>query len=134
MKIQLERKFKTCPNRLRCTVCDRLFEVGKIRTLLYSDRGFIQGDICPKCLQLKAEQIQQKLRERAMILIEEPFCDSSMLSNHELALELLETSTENIKFPTFYQWLIKHLEILSPISQETQLPVTWLSNFRSGKL
>lgn len=131
MKIQLERKLTTCPNQLRCAVCDRPFEASNIRALLYSDRSFIQGDICPKCLQLKAEQIQQKLRERAMILIEEPFCAPST-SPHE-ALELLETSTENIKFPTFHQWLIKRLE-LPQKSQEPQTPISWLSNFRSGKL
>lgn len=79
MKIQLERKLTTCPNRLRCTVCDRAFEVSKIR-----------------------------------------YC--------------LETSTENIKFPTFYQWLIKHLNILPRKSQAPQTPISWLANFRSGKL
>lgn len=132
MKIQLERKLTTCPNRLQCTVCDRLFEVSRIRALLYSDRSFIQGDICPKCMQLKAEQIQQKLRDRAMMLMEEPFCDPST-SPHE-ALELLETSTEDIKFPTFYQWLIKHLNILPRKSQQPQTPMSWLSNFRSNRL
>jgi hypothetical protein len=86
-------------------------------------------------MQLKAEQIKQKLRDKAMSLMEEPgVCSSSMLSTHELALELLESSTEDIKFPTFYQWSIEQLKILTLKPHKLEAPKPRLSSFRYGRL
>ncbi len=112
MKIKLDRKLTSCPDHLRCTICRQAFKVSIIRALLYNDRGLIQGDLCSKCLKLKAEEIKQKIREQAMLLMELPELYSfSTISSQERGLELLECSTEKVKFPSFYQWLIKKIEV-----------------------
>lgn len=122
MKIVLERKLKFCPNHLRCIVCCQLFEVGRIRSILYNDQRLIQGDICSECLKLSAEEIKQNMREYAMLLMEKPeLCNSPTRSHHELALELLESSTEELKLPNFFQWLIKKLQVFSQSSQELEV-------------
>lgn len=112
MKIKLDRKLTSCPDRLRCIICRQAFKVSIIRALVYNDRGLIQGDICSQCLNLKAEEIKQRIREQAMLLMEIPELYSfSTISSQERALELLECSTEKVKFPSFYQWLIKKIEV-----------------------
>ncbi|HCF26692.1 MAG TPA: hypothetical protein DEV81_05675 [Cyanobacteria bacterium UBA11049] len=117
MKIKLDRKLTSCPDRLRCTICRQAFKVSIIRALLYNDKGLIQGDVCSQCLKLKAEEIKQKIREQAMLLMELPeLYIFSTISSQERALELLECSTEKVKFPSFYQWLIKKIEV----SQESR--------------
>ena len=122
MKIQLEQRLISCPNYLRCKVCREVFEVSSIRAILYNNQGLIQGDICPECIKLKAEEIKQRLRDQAMLLIEKPeLCSSQTTSVHELVLELLECSSENVKFPTFYHKFVKKIEI---ISQKYQLQTT----------
>ena len=72
MKIKLDRKLTSCPDILRCIICRQAFKVSIIRPLLYNDRGLIQGDICSQCLKLKAEEIKQRIREQAMLLMEIP--------------------------------------------------------------
>lgn len=134
MKIKLERKLTSCPERLRCIVCSQVFELGKIRTLLYNDRGLIQGDICLECMKLKADQIKQKLREQALVLMEQTeLCSSPTRFPHELALELLDSSTEDIKFPTFYQRLIVKISSLSPETQELEATRLGLSSGKWGR-
>jgi hypothetical protein len=121
MRIRLERKLKTCPDQLVCTVCHEPFFTGKIRTLLYNDRGFIQGDICPVCIKLKATEIRKKMREQASLLMQQPVtCVVQTLSCHDRAIELLEASQELITFPTFLHWWLKKIEILSEESQELE--------------
>lgn len=53
-------------------VCHQDIEVSRIRALLYNEQGLIQRDICLKCLKLKPEEIKQKIREQAMLLMEIP--------------------------------------------------------------
>ncbi len=121
MKIKLERKQKTCPPQLSCTVCRQRFEVRKIRTLLFNDAGLVQGDICSECRELKSSTIRAKLKEQACLLMQYPeLNNSSLLSGKERALELLETSQEEVRFPTFYHWWFKEIEIFSEESQELE--------------
>lgn len=121
MKIKLERKLKTCPSQLSCTVCRQKFEVQKIRTLLFNDAGLLQGDICSECRELKSSTICTKMRELACLLMQYPELNSStLLSGKERALELLEASQEEVRFPSFYHWWLKELEIFSEESQELE--------------
>jgi hypothetical protein len=121
MRIRLERKLSSCPHRLRCTVCDRMFESGKVRTLLHNDEGFIQGDICPECIKLSVATVQHKLRERAMLLLEETEeSGGTTLSPQARAMELLDSSTEDIKHPRFYHWWLAQLEIFSQTSSNAK--------------
>ena len=117
MRIRLERKLSSCPHHLRCSVCDRMFESGKVRTLLHNDEGFIQGDICPECMKLSVEAIQHNIRERAMLLLEETDdSGGTTFSPQARAMELLDCSTENVKYPQFYHWWLVQLEIFSRTS------------------
>lgn len=116
MRIRLERKLSSCPKLLRCTVCDRMFEVGKIRALLHNDEGFIQGDFCPECMKLSVETIQHKIREQAMLLLEQTDDSDGKISPQSRAMELLECSTEELKFPSFYHWLLARLDVFSSAS------------------
>jgi hypothetical protein len=121
MRICLERKLTTCPDRLVCTVCREPFFVGKIRTLLHSDRRLLQGDICSVCLKLSATGIRKKMREQASLLMQQPAaCFVQTIPCHDRAIELLEASQEEIRFPTFLQWWLKKLEIFSEESQELE--------------
>ncbi|MGV0025632.1 hypothetical protein [Phormidesmis priestleyi] len=121
MRICLERKLTTCPDQLVCTVCREPFFTGKIRTLLYSDRRLLQGDICSVCLKLSATGIRKKMREQASLLMQQPAaCFVQTIPCHDRAIELLEASQEDVRFPTFLQWWLKKLEILSEESQELE--------------
>jgi hypothetical protein len=130
MKISLEVKLNSCPNYLRCVVCDRLFHPNKIRTLLYSDRGLLQGDICAHCLHLKADKIRNKLREKALInLINTNNCNRPNSIHKPQALELLSLSKERVKFPKSWQWLLKKIEIFSQEYQELEASRLGLTKF-----
>lgn len=121
MRIRLERKLSSCPHHLRCAVCDRMFESGKVRTLLHNDEGFIQGDICLECIKLSVETVQHKIRERAMLLLEETDDSScTTFSPQARAIELLDCSTENVKYPQFYHWWLAQLEIFSHTSSDAK--------------
>jgi len=118
MKIQLGRKLYPCQDKLHCTVCQQLFNVGQIRSLLYRDSGFLQGDVCPACAKLTAHDFKQKMILNARILLQRAnMQESQTITLHEQALELLETSKENIKFPTVWQRLWMELDVLA---QDTQ--------------
>jgi predicted amidophosphoribosyltransferase len=131
MKIHLERKLSSCPDRMTCTVCHESFWTREIRTLLYSDNNLIQGDVCPECTQLSAAKFQQKLRNQANRFVQEAFAHPERYDAfHTRAVELLETSEEKIKFPTFLHWLVKKIQIFSEESRE--LEVTRLGLDRYG--
>ena len=124
MRIKLERKLETCPSQLSCTVCRQRFEVCKIRTLLFNDAELLQGDICSECRDLNSSAIRLKMREQASLLMQYPELNrSNLLSARERALELLETSQEEVRFPTFYHWWFKRIEVFS---EESDLESTRL--------
>ncbi len=133
MRIRLERKLKTCPSQLLCTVCRQKFEVQKIRTLLFNDAGLLQGDICSECRELRSSTIRERMREQACLLMEYPELNcSSLLSGKERALELLEASQEEVRFPTFYHWWLKKIEVFSEESQELEATRLGSSDHLSG--
>lgn len=120
MKIHLERTLATCPKKLLCTTCGQLFEAGKLRALLYSDRGLLQGDVCHDCIKLKPSEIRNQMRDRASLLLQQPCDPDCRPTAHERALELLEVAQEEVKFPTFYHWWFKKLTVISEESQELE--------------
>ncbi len=133
MRIRLERKLETCPHQLSCTVCRQRFEVRKIRTLLYNDAKLLQGDICSECIALRPSEIRSKMREQASLLRQYPELNgSSLLSARERALELLEASQEEVRFPTFYDWWFKKIEVFSEESQELEATRLGLAHTQSG--
>jgi hypothetical protein len=98
-----------------------MFESGKVRTLLHNDEGFIQGDICLKCMKLSVETVQHKIRERAMLLLEETDdSGGTTFSPQSRAMELLDCSTENVKYPQFYHWWLVQIEICSRTSSDAK--------------
>jgi hypothetical protein len=115
MKVQLERRMSSCPNHLQCTVCGQKFETPKIRALLYNNQELIQGDVCSDCLQLKTDEIKQKLRERAHLLRQ-----IEQTTIQQQAIELFAAAEEELKLPTFYERWLKRLEIFSEETQELE--------------
>lgn len=111
MKIILEHKLSSCP-RLTCLICRCSFTNDRLRALLYGDRGLVIGDVCSNCLKLDAITLKRALRTRANYLMAQPKGRGAQtISSHQQALELLEISTEEVKFPPIYQRMLKHLEI-----------------------
>ena len=134
MKIQLERKLAFCPELLLCTVCRQSFGVDKIRALLYSDAGLLQGDVCRKCLKLKASGIKQKLQEQSQLLMRQvEFAGHQAVSLRQLAIERLQCSEEEVRLPRFYEWVLKQIEIFSQESQELEKARLGLSNCSCGR-
>lgn len=127
MKIQLDRKLTTCPKKLICTVRNTAFEVGNIRLLLYTDRGFLLGDISPECLKLSSSEIRTKLRERACAMLQEDNPDRD--SQRDSALELLQAAQEHVRFPSAVDWWFKKFEIFSEESQEVEATRSGLSDY-----
>jgi len=126
MKIQLDRKLATCSKKLLCTIRNTPFEVGKIRLLLYTDCGFLLGDISPECLKLSSSEIRSQLRDRACLMLQD---DDDNLSARESAMELLQAAQEEVRFPTPLDWWFKKFEIFSEESQETEATRTGLSDY-----
>lgn len=121
MKIQLERRLVSCPDTVQCTVCHRPFAVDAIRSLLYSDRGWLKGDVCPHCLKLDTSTFKQNLWTQAMHLRESTSDGQSQtLLRHQQALECLELSQEELHRPVWWHWWLKRLEIFSQESQELE--------------
>jgi hypothetical protein len=134
MKIQLEHKLESCPEQLLCAVCGQIFLVQQIRTLLYSDRGLLQGDICPHCQKLNEENFKKKIYQRASFLWQ----NADVTDNQDLlkvtarrdrgllddqksrALELLTIAQEKVKFPNFLERWFKKMEILAQESNELE--------------
>lgn len=128
MKIQLARKLATCPNRLLCTIRNTVFEVGKIRLLLYLDRGLLLGDISSDCLRLSSSEIRDKLRARACAMLQDDEANDRD-SSRESALELLQAAQEEVRFPSLFDWWVKKFEIFSEESQEIEANRTGLSDY-----
>jgi len=111
MKIQLEHRLSSCPDKLRCTVCRQIFTVGRIRPLLVNDGARIQGDLCPECVSLPADEIRLILADQAWLMLEQPRLFQHQVESPEtLALELFEASLEELKMPSLYQWLMKTIK------------------------
>lgn len=130
MKIQLERKLRSCPDRLRCVVCDRAFNSDRVRSLLCHDDGLIAGDVCPHCLKQGADRLRQELRDRAatafsristQISTSPRSIDDATISLEREALELAEMAEQPLKLPPVYAWWWKKLEILAAETQALEL-------------
>lgn len=121
MKIKLDRKKVSCPANLICAVCGHMFKVDRIRTLLYSDRGLLQGDICPNCIKTGTIGIQEKLKERvwSLLLKSDGFVSYNSYKR-ERAAELLEIAEEEVIFPSFWQWWLKRITIFAEESKELE--------------
>ncbi|WP_156426897.1 hypothetical protein [Leptolyngbya sp. NIES-2104] len=117
----------TCPKKLICTVRNTAFEVGKIRLLLYTDRGLLLGDLSPECLKLSASEIRTKLRERACAMLQDDNPDLD--SQRDSALELLQAAQEHVRFPAAFDWWLKKFEIFSEESQEVEATRSGLSDY-----
>jgi hypothetical protein len=121
MKIKLERKLSSCPDSLSCTVCHQRFGAGKLRSLLYSDRGFLLGDVCPQCFRKEANEIQSALRQQGnWMMVPIKGVGVPTIATHRQALELVEISAENVEFPMRYQLWLKRLEVLIEENQELE--------------
>lgn len=121
MKIILERQLINRPNPLKCKVCHQTFDVSKLRTLLYSDRGLLMGDICPCCIKQETPGIQRLLKQQSHHLMALPQGRGvQTIASYRQALELSEISTEDVQLPTFYQRWLKHIEIFVQETQELE--------------
>jgi len=129
MKIQLDRKLATCPKTLLCTISNTAFEVGKVRLLLYTDRGLLLGEISVECLKLSSSDIRTKLRERACAILQDEENHPVRSSTRECALELLQAAQEEVRFPSPIDWWLKKFEIFSEESQEVEATRTGLSDY-----
>ena len=102
--------------------------------MLYGDRGLVIGDVCPDCLKLSASAIKRSLRTRANQLMAQPKGRGAQtISSHQQALELLEIATEEVKFPSSYQRVLKHLEIFVQNSRSLEEARFNLSNRGLGQ-
>jgi len=121
MKVILERQLINCPNTLKCKVCHQAFGTRKLRTLLYSDRGLLMGDICPCCIKQEAPGIQRLLKQQSHYLMA-PTQGRGVqtIASYRQALELSEISTEDVQLPAFYQRWLKHIEIFVQETQELE--------------
>ncbi|MBW4516992.1 MAG: hypothetical protein KME11_17415 [Timaviella obliquedivisa GSE-PSE-MK23-08B] len=111
MKIQLEHRQSSCPQKLRCIACRQIFAVGRVRSLLVNDEDRIQGDLCSKCVRLTADEIRLILTEQVWLMLEQPQLFQHQVESPEtLALELFEVALEDLEIPSSYQRLMKTLE------------------------
>ncbi len=121
MKIQLERKLSSCPERLTCVVCHELFWTTRIRALLRDNHGLIQGDVCSTCMKLETSDFQKALRNQANRLLHESTLDPDRADLLQArAIEILETSEERIKWPLFFHWILKQIEIFGEETLELE--------------
>jgi hypothetical protein len=121
MKIKLERKLTSCPRSLRCKVCSQIFEVGKLRNLLYTDRGLLMGDVCPQCFRKEAHEIQHLLKQQGNWMMEpRKGIGAQTIATHRHALELVELAAEPVEFPVLYQLWLKRIEIFMQENQESE--------------
>jgi hypothetical protein len=129
MKIELDRKEVSCPENLTCVVCGHRFKVNRLRTLLYSDRGLLQGDLCSDCLKVGTTGIQTKLKERVWSLLLKPNRLKGCSNNtKERAAELLEMAEEKVKYPSFWQWWLTNMAIWAQESTEIEKARLGISN------
>jgi hypothetical protein len=132
MKIQLEHRLSSCPEKLRCTVCRQVFTVGRTRPLLLNNRGLIQGDVCPDCVHLPSNEIRLLLADQARLMLEQPSLFQNQVEAPDtVALELFEASQEEVKFPSLYQWFVKTIEgrlFLNPDEEQRTVEAIAASN------
>jgi hypothetical protein len=121
MRIQLERKLALCPDRLRCTVCHQAFRARRIRSLLYSDRGLLQGDVCHTCLRLETTEFKQTISLNAQLaVVQSGPRDPQAQQQQQQAQELLLLVSEPVRFPSPLQWLVQWVALLCHESQELE--------------
>ncbi len=129
MKIQLERNLSSDSSKLRCTVCDRSCDFDRLRTLLCRDNGSLVGDICADCLRQKTSYIQQRLRQRAFKLINQPITtDLQTPSPQKQAFELAELAHQPLTIPPFYTWWWQRIAIFTAEIRDLELARTGVSN------
>ncbi|AFY94559.1 hypothetical protein [Chamaesiphon minutus] len=131
MKIQLKRNFNPHSPRLRCVVCESQFASGKLRTLLCHQDESIAGDICMDCLGQGANYIQQQLKARAIVLLQQPWRDDISPSPHKQALELWELANSHLILPSIYQRLWQRLLIFAAATKDLGLAKRGSSNRRA---
>lgn len=121
MKIKIERKPKFFPGEINCVACRQIFPVQSILNLLYSDRGFLQGELCPECAKSNSAVIQAKIQEQAWSLLQNSqLLKSDSVFIGERASELLTISQETVRFPSFWQLWSKKWAIWRAESAELQ--------------
>jgi hypothetical protein len=126
MKIKLERKLFSCPDRLNCIVCRQPFQSGKLRNLLWSDRTtehrqLLLGDLCPTCMTQGEAPIQKSLRMEAnRSLHPTPERSVPTIASHRQALEFLIIADEAVQFPTRGERWLRYLELFVQESQELE--------------
>ncbi len=121
MKVLTERIFSHHPQAFDCVVCTQPFAIDLYRAILYSDRGLIQGDVCPQCRKLKGLDLQQKLHDRAMTLLHQSVeVDERGENMRDRAQELLQLAQEPVKSPNFLQRWFRQMVILSEETQELE--------------
>jgi hypothetical protein len=119
MKVKLERKLFSSPDRLDCLACQQPFWAGRVRSLLYSDRQDFLGDLCPICLAQGEASIQQSIRSqisRSQISRSQ----SDLPAAHRQVLELLMVVDEAVQLPNKFQIFLKHLEVFAQQSKELE--------------
>jgi hypothetical protein len=132
MKIQLERKLSSCPNRLTCSVCCQPFPVTQIRSLLFTNSGWLRGDVCAHCLRLGPTGVRETLQERAILLKRQSeFQHSNTIAIHQLATELMTCSQETVQFPSLVQWWLKWWEVWTDHTVELETARLGLSKCRA---
>jgi hypothetical protein len=136
MRIQLERKLALCPDRLRCAVCHQSFRPRRLRSLLYSDGGLLQGDVCQGCLRLETAEFKQTISLNAQLAVVQSGPADALTQKHQQqAQELLAVVRENIHFPSPLQWLVQWVALLCHESQEleaTRLGLSACSSVGAG--
>jgi hypothetical protein len=121
MKIQIERKPNFLPDQVNCVACRQIFPVQRLLNLLYSDRGLLQGELCPECAKSNSAVIQAKIKEQAWLLLQNSqLLKSDSIFIGERASELLAISQETVKFPSFWQLWCKKLAVFQQESAELQ--------------
>jgi hypothetical protein len=121
MKISTERIFSHPSQAVYCVVCGQPSLAEPYRAILSSDRGLIQGTVCPQCCKLKAIDLQQKLHDRGMTLLRQSYqLDEQGGELRDRAQELLQLAQEPVKSPNFLQRWFKQMTILSEETQELE--------------
>lgn len=120
--------------RVRFKVTSGALHNGTLTIKSNDDTDKANGDICCKCLKLTANAIKQEILLSPNLLSNQPnLASSRTISPPELVLELLECAVEDVKFPTFYQWLIKKIEVFSQEYQEIEAARFSLANCNCSK-
>lgn len=121
MKIQIQRKPKFFPDQVNCVACRQIFPAQKILNLLHSDRGLLQGELCPECAKSSSAVIQAKIKEQAWLLLQNSQLlklDSILMG--ERVSEIIAISQETVNFPSFWQLWVKKLTIWRKASADLQ--------------